>query len=276
MSNLSVRVISALLLAVIGVSALALHPLSRFAMMALVVVLGSWEFARMVDRKFPGTALAPCIAFAVLLFILPLGPFFPGFEAGERAFYFWAVGLMSILALVFSGFWSRSIEVMAPWIFMQMAGFLFFALGGARLFELLRDGTGFAAITPLFLVLVCMTVADSGAYFTGRAFGRHKLAPAISPKKTVEGAIGGLLLTAVAALLVGPLLVGIRPWQGFIFGIVMAITAIGGDLVMSAVKRFAGFKDSSNLLPGHGGFLDRFDSLYLSGPVAAFLLSLFA
>jgi len=118
------------------------------------------------------------------------------------------------------------------------------------------------------LVLLAITfTTDTGAYACGRLFGRHKLAPAISPNKTVEGAIGGLALGAAAAIGV-PMLFGVAtrmPGPLLLAGVVPAAAMIG-DLVESALKRRLGVKDMSGLLPGHGGLLDRLDSLLLAGP----------
>jgi len=129
-----------------------------------------------------------------------------------------------------------------------------------------------------WLLLYLMTlvwVADIGAYFTGRAFGRHKLAPAISPGKSIEGVIGGLLLN-------GLWISGVWFWSGgwgmaylpfLLIGLVTVGFSVVGDLFESVLKREAGKKDSSHLLPGHGGVLDRIDSLIAATPV--FLAGLF-
>ena len=118
------------------------------------------------------------------------------------------------------------------------------------------------------IVLLAVTFAtDTGAYAVGRLLGRHRLAPIISPNKTVEGAIGGLLAGGVAAIAV-PLLLGVatRMPGPLLLAALVPAAAMAGDLVESALKRRLGVKDMSNLLPGHGGLLDRLDSLLLAGP----------
>lgn len=116
-----------------------------------------------------------------------------------------------------------------------------------------------------FLVIFA---SDIGAYFAGRAFGKHKLAPAISPGKTVEGLIGGLLFAAGAAALASATFFTSLPYRFSIpLAIVLAIIGVLGDLVESAMKRGAGAKDAASILPGHGGFLDRLDSLLFGAPV---------
>ena len=131
-------------------------------------------------------------------------------------------------------------------------------------FALLRNSPWGIELVILMLLLVVCT--DSGAYFVGRAVGRHKLAPKVSPGKTVEGGIGGI----VASILVGLILRGWLVPQWSIaamvgFASIIAVLAIVGDLMNSAFKRLAGVKDSGWIFPGHGGLLDRTCSLVLAG-----------
>jgi phosphatidate cytidylyltransferase len=118
------------------------------------------------------------------------------------------------------------------------------------------------------LLAVGIIVSDSGQYYSGRAFGRHLLAPAISPKKTVEGAVGGILFGS-AAMVVGGLRVFPTASLPILVLMSAAVVAVGiiGDLFESLLKRSAGVKDSSSLIPGHGGVLDRIDSWLFAGPV---------
>lgn len=110
--------------------------------------------------------------------------------------------------------------------------------------------------------------SDAGAYFIGRALGKHKLAPAISPGKTVEGLIGGIAMAAVLATLCTFTFFPELPYQFSIpLAIVMAIVGVLGDLVESAIKRGSKTKDAANILPGHGGLLDRLDSLLFNAPI---------
>jgi phosphatidate cytidylyltransferase len=116
-----------------------------------------------------------------------------------------------------------------------------------------------------FLVLMG---SDTGAYFTGRALGKHKLAPKISPGKTWEGLIGGIVAAAAFAALATFWFFPELPYQYSIpLAVVMAIVGVLGDLAESAIKRGANAKDAASVLPGHGGFLDRLDSLLLNAPI---------
>jgi phosphatidate cytidylyltransferase len=121
----------------------------------------------------------------------------------------------------------------------------------------------------VFWLLLVVAVSDSAQYYSGRAFGRRKLAPAVSPAKTVEGAIGGLVAATIAGALAGPRLVNLVPLTmatGAAAGLFVAAFGILGDLFESLLKRSAGVKDSSSLIPGHGGVLDRIDSYLFAAP----------
>lgn len=127
----------------------------------------------------------------------------------------------------------------------------------------------------LMLMIGVIIVSDSAQYYTGRAFGKHKLAPVISPKKTVEGAIGGLVIGSLAAVALGRVWpVGLSDLMMLAGGLAMAVAGIFGDLFESALKRRAGKKDSGNLIPGHGGILDRIDSWLFAAPVFWLILRL--
>lgn len=131
----------------------------------------------------------------------------------------------------------------------------------------------------LMVAFILAFTADSGAYFAGRAFGKHKLAPVISPKKTVEGAIGGIL-SAILFMLAYGLVLRLAFDQTFhygyaaIYGALGSVGSILGDLTFSVIKRQVGIKDYGKLLPGHGGILDRFDSMIIVGPLTEALILL--
>jgi phosphatidate cytidylyltransferase len=122
-------------------------------------------------------------------------------------------------------------------------------------------------------LLAIVWTADSAAYLVGRTIGRRKLAPVLSPRKSLEGFIGGILVAGlVGALIAGPLFTlgtpeEMRPLWGLVWGLIIATAAEAGDLLESLFKRVAGAESASNLIPGHGGVLDRIDSLLLAAPV---------
>ncbi len=273
MGEVGIRVVSALILTLVGVSALVLSPVSRTLFLIIILTLGAWEFARLVNQRLAGPRTAWLSASLVLILLLPRlsWPFPPEALSG---FFFSAWLLATVFAFILTGFRALPIESMAAWISLQITGVLFLGVWGAGVFELFLPVAGWTAAQPFLLVVFCMTANDSGAYFTGRAWGRSKLAPSISSKKTWEGAWGGLASSVAIALVLGPWWLDMSWWASVVFGTVMAFTAVCGDLLMSVLKRYAGAKDSSRLIPGHGGILDRFDSVLLSAPVAVFFLNL--
>jgi len=124
----------------------------------------------------------------------------------------------------------------------------------------------------VYLAMLTTFANDTGAFFIGRAMGKHRLAPAISPTKTWEGALGGLISAILGAIVIAMVLNLISPfafkyWQIILLGFLVGVFAQLGDLVESLLKRNMGVKESGNLLPGHGGILDRFDSLIFVGAV---------
>ncbi len=156
------------------------------------------------------------------------------------------------------------------------AGFLYPFLIGSLVRLRAMDGGQFYILVAFLLSMV----ADSGAYFVGRAMGKHKLAPVISPKKTVEGAVGGALINVLAMMGYTLLLnkcfdfTQVNYLYAAIYGLLGAGASIIGDLTLSVIKRQVKIKDYGNLMPGHGGILDRFDSTMMVAPLVELLLLL--
>lgn len=144
-------------------------------------------------------------------------------------------------------------------------------IGAAGFAVLVPAGLAMVRLEPLvvLLVLVLVWIADTAAYFVGRAWGRRRLAPAISPGKTWEGAAGGLIGALLYAIIIA-FFTDLGAWLALVAtALLLGMVSIVGDLFESAVKRQAGVKDSGSLLPGHGGILDRIDSATAALPVAA-------
>ena len=126
----------------------------------------------------------------------------------------------------------------------------------------------------VMLTFICTWACDTGAYFIGRFWGKKKLAPQLSPNKTVEGAIGGLIGSVVACVIVG-YFISLPIQHSLALGTMFGVLSQLGDLSESAIKRELGIKDFGNVVPGHGGILDRFDSLLFTGPAAYYYIVLF-
>lgn len=124
--------------------------------------------------------------------------------------------------------------------------------------------------------LLLLWATDVGAYFAGTKFGRRKLFERVSPKKSWEGAVGGMLSATLVAFLLGIFFRTYDPWKWYCIGAIIVVTGTYGDLVESLFKRSIAIKDSGTSIPGHGGFLDRFDGLLLSAPFIVTFLKLFA
>lgn len=128
----------------------------------------------------------------------------------------------------------------------------------------------------VFLLLLATEANDVLQYCCGKAFGRRRIAPAVSPNKTWEGFLGGWVLTAILIFVLAPVFTPFTPWQAAIAAAVLPLAGFAGDVTMSAVKRDLGVKDTSRLIPGHGGLLDRIDSLTFTAPMYFHLLAYYA
>jgi phosphatidate cytidylyltransferase len=202
------------------------------------------------------------------------------------AFFFHAEGLWlaTLGAIVFVAIW-RSIEMAIPSRRASGGDYFRDVLAGTMVIVYVLFLGGFTLVltgsdhpdgrwwTLGFLIVVVST--DTGAYASGLLFGKHPMAPRISPKKTWEGAAGSLLAATLAGVLVATFMLNEPWWVGIILGVTLALSATMGDLIESLIKRDLGIKDISSFLPGHGGFLDRLDSTLPSAAVAYALYLIF-
>lgn len=270
---LKTRVVTAIVLLTVLLPVTLFAPLGGFgALIGFVLVFAAWEWAKLL--KLPG--VWP-FAYAALAGVVLVAYVFAGAPRGDAvsraAAVFWMAAAPFALL-------RKPTLVGGAWrCFLLAAGLVLFvacwhALVAAR-------ATGVIFVLSLLLIV---WLADIGAYFAGRRFGRHKLAPAISPGKTWEGAIGGWLSVVVVATLMLAAHPGVTTVAGVLvgrLGIVGAVLALSllvafsivGDLFESLLKRQAGVKDSSQLLPGHGGVLDRIDALLPVLPLAVLFLN---
>lgn len=232
-------------------------------LMVLMAVIGFAEYVQMNGQKHGRWDVLVAYA-AVVLLTLPALPSawnmaLPGVEALA-----WGLMFLLLLATVFS---KNAVNLKDAALLFLGAVYVGFGFHYMLVTREMEHGLFWSLVT-----FVSIWASDSGAYFTGSLIGRTKLWPAISPNKTVEGAIGGLVLAMIAAAifsLVRPELLGLG--QAVAIGFVAAAAGQLGDLIQSAYKRLRGVKDSGRLLPGHGGILDRTDSWLIVFPMVHML-----
>jgi phosphatidate cytidylyltransferase len=257
-SALRQRVITAIVLIAGMLVALFLLP-TAVGMLALALVFlgGAWEWAGFfgADRRSPlrvGYASAVGAAIALCWWLTDLAPALLRTIMWISAVW-WAVALV----------WLCRFPTRIPLGVNVACGFLVLLPAWLALASLLH---GVRGVEWLLFVFVLVWAADIGAFFVGRAVGRVRLAPRVSPGKTWEGVIGGLV-TAACAAVAGALWFE-RPMTAFVaLCLAAALGSVVGDLTVSMFKRHAGLKDSSDLLPGHGGILDRVDSMMAAAPL---------
>ncbi len=241
-------------------------PIPWFVVLAaLVAVIGVWEFYRItgVINSLPLTIFGMVWT---LLFIIP--PALP--EELKLTLIFGSGVVLSLVLLIFLRK-KEGIFIQWAWMLAGMfyVGWLLSYLVALRLepgtFSFPNAGRDF-----VYLALLATFGSDTLAYFIGKAIGRHKMAPAISPGKTWEGAVAGLvggMLVAWLFTLPTPLQVPLNWWQAILLGLAISVFGQLGDLAESLLKRNVGVKDSGAIMPGHGGILDRLDSVLFAGVV---------
>ncbi|SMC24752.1 phosphatidate cytidylyltransferase [Andreprevotia lacus DSM 23236] len=259
---LKTRIITASLLVPLILAGLFVFPPAGWlALVTLIVSLGAWEWTRLAALSAPMRWIYPLVTaplFVLLVYVLPITSLF-GLMLGGSLFW------LLLAPLWLRARWSLAkagpTSVLLGWALLMPAGLAMWLLHND-----VRGGW------VLLSVLAIAWIADTAAYFSGKAFGRHKLAPAISPGKSWEGAAGGMLAVLVYVAVLPkslfPQAANLPLWGWLLLAAVLTAVSIVGDLLESLFKRQAGIKDSSNLLPGHGGVLDRVDSQLAILPVA--------
>ncbi|MBK8970200.1 MAG: phosphatidate cytidylyltransferase [Hahellaceae bacterium] len=237
----------------------------------VLVMVAAWEWARMGGMEAQGGRIAFAVATGALL---PLGTSLPSTLVLLLAFVGWTGATWLVMTWpTLKTLWSRPVvRLVSGFLLLQATWLALLNLRTAG-WTLAGDVPGELLILYVFLIVWC---ADVGAYFAGRRWGRRKLAPLVSPGKSVEGAVGGLVAVSVLPFLCGA-------WAGldmsaqlmlWLVSLVTAAYSIVGDLLESLAKRVVGLKDSSQILPGHGGIMDRIDSVTAAAPIFCFLLVL--
>ena len=270
------RVLSALVLLPVVIGTIWFLPPFATLVLALIAAVLAFTEYRTIAQALGLSIPAGVAGTAVALCVYAMG-------VGDRFLQANMVGVILMSAFIVVGAMSVARGRPAPGVLADAAAALFApiylglplgALAWVRADRWLPDAVpgdpttliwdGRAAVLLLLAIIV---VSDSAQYYCGRTFGKRPLAPTISPKKTVEGAIGGLVFGTVATM-IGGYYVFVSPiWLLALLGAAISLLGIVGDLFESLLKRSAGVKDSSNLIPGHGGVLDRIDSWLFAAPV---------
>lgn len=276
MSNFIARTITGILF-VATIVVCFLNPTAMIFLFALVTGLTVWEFTGLVNDR-PGVAVNRFIStVAGVYFFLAMAGTCSGFTSSTVFIPY----LITIIYLLVAELYAKQEDPIHDWAYTMMSQMyvvLPFSLLNMLAFRAAPEGIMYVYTLPLS-VFVFLWVNDTGAYCCGSLFGKHKLFPRVSPGKSWEGSIGGGIFVLAAAALVwyltdtydmNPTGMGMWEWMGL--GLTVVVFGTWGDLVESLFKRTLGIKDSGNILPGHGGMLDRFDSSLLAIPAAVVYL----
>ncbi|RJQ41350.1 MAG: phosphatidate cytidylyltransferase [Dehalococcoidia bacterium] len=245
------------------------------ALIAVCGLMAAWEYCRLVE-KAKAPVMTSFVLIFVLLFLAGSNLIANDFTANQS--YLLITGVM--LSLVWLLFRRDKETAFASWVW-SLGGVIYLGLLFSHAIALRGLPNG---LNWVFFAVIANAFSDSAAYFTGRRWGRHKLAPNISPKKTREGAAGGIAGAVIGGAGIFYLLQAVTPGefpagfglaQALVLSVLISLTGQLGDLVESLFKRNMGAKESGNLLPGHGGFLDRLDSVVFVSVLVYYYVILF-
>ena len=235
------------------------HAYAFDATVALVAALALYEF--LVLGRVKGYVLPIPLCIIVMLFIVAAFILEPiSVEMGV---------FVTLLVIPASYVFGRgAIDQALPSSAIAVMATLYVGMLGGSLIRLRNDFGPTVGPKLVFFLLLTVWLGDAGAYYVGKQFGRHKLSPRISPKKTIEGGVGGVATSIIAAIVMHYTFFAEFPiLHAVLAGILLSVTGVIGDLAESMWKRSAAVKDSGTLIPGHGGFLDRFDSIFFTTPI---------
>ena len=276
MNNFVARTITGILF-VATIVVCFLNPTAMIFLFALVTGLTVWEFTGLVNDRPWVTVNRFISTVAGVYFFLAMAGTCSGFTSSTVFIPY----LITIVYLLIAELYAKQEDPIHDWAYTMMSQMyvvLPFSLLNMLAFRAAPEGIMYIYTLPLS-VFVFLWVNDTGAYCCGSLFGKHKLFPRISPGKSWEGSIGGGVFVLAAAALVWYLTdsydmnpTGMSMWEWMGLGLVVVVFGTWGDLVESLFKRTLGIKDSGNILPGHGGMLDRFDSSLLAIPAAVVYL----
>lgn len=272
------RIITAIFLIPVGIAAIYFGGLFYISLILILLALAAWEYSNLFQAGDfqPSTIIivGGTLAFAINQAI----PYFNTQADPNDAS--WLAALILLISLGYHLFqFERGRDAAATDFAITVSGAFYIGFLGSYLLLLRNLPEG---IWWFMVALPAVWFADSGAYFYGRVYGRHKLSPRLSPKKTWEGYIAGIVVSVLGTIAFAALWripagpeSAITPLRGAIIGLVMSVIAPLGDLGESMIKRQAGIKDSSNLIPGHGGAFDRIDSWLWAGVIGYYIITWF-
>ena len=282
MKNLIVRTITGIIF-VAAVVASFMRPEAMVLLFSIITGLTVWEFTGLVNERPDVTVNRFITTVAGVYFFYAMTYFCSDIYAGVAKSVVFIPYLVTIIYLLIAELYLRQKDPIQNWAYTMLSQIyiaLPFSLLNVLAFNATSQGmVAFNTLLPLS-IFVFLWINDSGAYCVGSLIGRHKLFPRISPGKSWEGSIGGAVFVLAAAWAISEFLdqqmLNTLEWLGL--GLTVVVFGTWGDLVESLFKRTLGIKDSGNILPGHGGMLDRFDSSLLAIPAAVvylYTLSLF-
>jgi len=264
------RFLVTIILGPLGLYLVSLGGWLYFIPIAAILMLATVEYSRLIQKLTWNVPIRLLLPLVVAMWLLVI-PKLVGLET-DLTGYFPHLLLIGLLASLIYALWlyeKRPNEnAIGSWLAL-VTGFMLLGWLGSHFFQLrtLDD----MAIQWTALTLLASWSADGSAFLVGKSIGRHKMAPRLSPKKTIEGYIGGIvfgtLITAIAAAIIGMAILPV-----IILSLVISIITPAGDLGISLLKREAAVKDSGNFLPGHGGALDRVDTILWSVTIAYYLI----
>ena len=276
---LAKRVLVVIVLLPIGLALIYLGGFAYTGLIALILGLAAWEYVRLFRSGGYQPAMFLIVAVSVLM---PLARGWKAFSLDGLI-----LGCFILISMAYHVFaYERGRDQAATDFAITIAGGVYLGFVGSYLVSLRNLPEG---LWWVLLALPSVWLADSGAYFIGRSFGRHKMSKRVSPKKSWEGYFGGILVGIIGTALLAMLwqyLAGrwptqlgsaslITPMNGAILGLILSLLTVFGDLGESMIKRQVGVKDSGSLLPGHGGVFDRIDSWLWAGIISYFVIFYF-
>jgi len=270
LKNLITRALTGIVFIAVVVGGICIHPYTFLSLFLLVVGLSLWEFYGFVKNN--NKVIHKIIGILGGMYLFAASFFYAGGYTSSNVFLPY---LFFLLLILITGLYHKSENPVNDWAIS-----LFAQLYCAGLFSLLN----FIVFEPdysynpyyVLLIFIFVWLNDTGAYLVGSAFGKHRFFPRISPKKSWEGFWGGLIITIAASQLFAWYFPDELMWFDWLFiSILIVLFGTWGDLVESLMKRTYGVKDSGQLLPGHGGILDRLDSVMLATPAVLLYLEFF-